>query len=188
MLGLCWPFWGLCWGHLGPKLVPCSPILGLCWGSVYPPEVILELCCVHDFTFIPKFCLKKLSPVACEATTPLVQRHFSEKAESCLGGAHPRCAAEGSRQWPARCQETLPKGSKFAHLEQCWGYGKRHSLILSPKPCSCLGRALQKCLLNRSMLAYLGAMLGLCWPIWGLCWGHVRPSWGYVGALLTLRR
>ena len=36
-------------------------------------------------------------------------------------------------------------GAKFAHLEQCWGYGKRGNLILSRKPSSCLGLALQKC-------------------------------------------
>ena len=171
--------------HPGPKLVPCSPILGLCWGSVYPPEVILELCCVHDFTFIPKFRFTKLSPVACEATTSSVQHHFPEKAESCLGGAHPQCAAEGSRQWPARCQKTLPKGPKFAHLEQCWGYGKRHSLILFPKPCSCLGRAFQKCPLNRSMLAYLGAMLGLSWLIVGAMFAHLGAMLEYVGAMFT---
>ena len=35
------------------------------------------------------------------------------------------------------------------------------------------------------MLAHLGAMLGLCWPICGLCWGQVRPFVGYVGAMLT---
>ena len=125
--------------------------------------------------------LEKALPSGLRGNHSISATPFLWKEESCLGGAHPRCAAEGSRQWPARCQETLPKGSKF-------GYGKRRSLILSPKPYSCLGRALQKCPLNRSMLAYLGAMLGLCWPIWGLCWGHVRPSWGYVGALLTLRR
>ena len=27
----------------------------------------LELCCLHDVTFIPKCCLKKLPPVACES-------------------------------------------------------------------------------------------------------------------------
>ena len=77
MLGLCWPSCGLCWGqarpswgyvgamlaHLESMLGPCSPTLGLCWGYVDPLEVILGLCCVHDFPFIPKICLKKLSPM-----------------------------------------------------------------------------------------------------------------------------
>ena len=66
-------------------------------------------------------------------------------------------------------------GAKFAHLEQCWGYGKRRNLILSPKPCSCLGRAFQKCPLNRSILAYLGAMLG-----------YVGAMFAHLGAMLGL--
>ena len=88
-LGLCWPSCGLCWGQVRPSWgyvgAILAPILGLCWGHVDPPEVILGLCCVHEFTFIPKFCLKKLSPVACEAPIPFVQRHVSEKVESCWG-------------------------------------------------------------------------------------------------------
>ena len=126
MLGLCWPscglcmlepgspILGLCWAMLAQlqsMLGLCWPIWGLCWGYVDSPEVILGLCCVHEFTFIPKICLKKLSPAACEAPIPFLQHHFSEKAESCLGRAHPRWAPEGSRQWPARFQVTLPKGS-----------------------------------------------------------------------------
>ena len=104
MLGLCWPSCGLCWsqvrpswGYVGAMLAQlqsmlglCWPIWGLCWGYVDSPEVILGLCCVHEFTFIPKICLKKLSPAACEAPIPFLQHHFSEKAESCLGRAHPR--------------------------------------------------------------------------------------------------
>ena len=68
-----------------------------------------------------------------------------------------------SPQWPARSQ---------------------YDPIFSPKPCSCLGRALRKCP-GRGLC---WPILGLCWPIWGLCWGHVHPSWGYLGAWLTLRR
>ena len=58
--------------------------------------------------------------------------------------------------------------------------------IFSPKPSSCLGRALQKCPLKRAyvgpswgyvgaMFAHLGAMLGLYWPPggdFGLCCFH----------------
>ena len=118
ILRLCWGYVGPSWGYVGAMLAhlesmlePCSPILGLCWGYVDPPEVILGLRWVHEFTFIPKICLKKLSPVACEAPTLFVQHHFSEKAESCLGRAHPRRAPEGSHQWPARFQERVGGGS-----------------------------------------------------------------------------
>ena len=92
---------GPSWGYVGAMLAqlrsmlgPGSPILGLCWGyfgscggyvGAMFAQVILGLCCVHEFTFIPKFCLKKLSPVACEAPIPFVQRHVSEKVESCWG-------------------------------------------------------------------------------------------------------
>ena len=55
-------------------------------------------------------------------------------------------------------------------------FGLRRAVL---QPC-CIAKPL-----NGPMLAHLGAMLGLCWPIWGLCWGQVRPSWGYVGAMLT---
>ena len=51
LLGLCWRIWGLCWGQVRPSWA----MLGL-WPRYF-----------HDVTFIPKFCLKKLSPVACES-------------------------------------------------------------------------------------------------------------------------
>ena len=89
-VGPSWDYVGAMLAHLGSMLGPCSPILGLCLVYVDPPEVILELCGFHEFIFIPKFCLKKLSPVACEALIPFLQHHFSEKAESCWGRAHPR--------------------------------------------------------------------------------------------------
>ena len=104
MLGPGSPILGLCWGYVGPSGVYVGAMfahLGAMFGLCWPPEVILGLCCVHEFTFIPKICLKKLSPMACEAPTPFVQHHVSEKAESCVGGAHPRWAPEGSHQWPA---------------------------------------------------------------------------------------
>ena len=87
ILGLCWPICGLCWGqvrpfwvyvgavlaHLGSMLGPCSSILGLCWASAddFGPS------CFHDFIFIPKFCLKKLPPVACEAQVWILCRRFA---------------------------------------------------------------------------------------------------------------
>ena len=63
--------------HLGPMLGPRSPILGLCC----PPEVILELCCLHEFTCIPQFCLEKLSPGGLRGThsifaTPLLWKSW----------------------------------------------------------------------------------------------------------------
>ena len=119
ILGLCWP---ICWamfahlgGYDGAMLPRLGAMLDHVAGEVGPSGTRrgdLGLCCVHEFTFIPQICLKKLSPVACEAPIPFLQHHFSEKAESCLGRAHPRWAPEGSRQWPARFQETLPEGRK----------------------------------------------------------------------------
>ena len=97
-------FWRLFLRLFGRFLVHFEVLLGLCWGYVDPPEVILEPCCFHEFIFIPKFCLKKLFPVACEAPTPFLHHHFSEKVEPCLERAHPRWAPEGSHQWPARGQ------------------------------------------------------------------------------------
>ena len=88
-------------GDVGPSGTPRGD-LGLCWGYVV----------FMTSPSFPKFCLKKLSPVACEAPTPFSQHHFSEKPESCWGRAHPRGAPEGSHQWPARFQETLPEGRK----------------------------------------------------------------------------
>ena len=146
-----------CWGcvDLGAMLDPSWAVLGPCWGYV-------ELCWDHVGS-----CSVKIGAIleACWGWTGLCWPIL----KFCWGFVGP-CG--------------VYVGAKFAHLEQCWGYGKRRILILSPKPCSCLGRAFQKCPLNRSILAYLG----LCWGYVGVCWGHVRPSWGYVGALLTLRR
>ena len=65
--------------------------------------------------------------------------------------------------------ETLsPVASKVASLSL--------RSIFSPKPCSCLGRALQKCSLERAYVGpswgYVGAMLAHL----GLCWGHQWPA------------
>ena len=105
--------------HLGGMLRLCCHILASCWTMLWamldrrgPPEVILGYVVFMTSPSFPKFCLKKLSPVACEAATSFLQHHFSEKAESCWGRAHPSWAPEGSHQWPARFQETLPEGRK----------------------------------------------------------------------------
>ena len=127
---ICWPILGLCWpicgvyvgamfAHLGGMLRLCCHILASCWTMLWamldrrgPPEVILGYVVFMTSPSFPKFCLKKLSPVACKAPTSFLQHHFSEKAESCWGRAHPWWAPEGSHQWPARFQETLPEGRK----------------------------------------------------------------------------
>ena len=138
-------------------------MMGLCWGQVRPSRAMLGLWQTAQPDFVSK---TLFLPGTGITKMPPEQVYFG-------------------LSWGYVGPSGVYVGAKFAHLEQCWGYRKRHSLILSPKPCSCLGRALQKCPLNRSMLAYLGAMLahlgsmlGPCSPILGL----------YVGALLTLRR
>ena len=86
--GLCCPILGLCWGCVGPFGVYVGARFAQLGAMLGDFGAIL----FHEFTFIPKFCLKKLSPVACEAPTPFVQHHVSEKAESCLWGVHPMSA------------------------------------------------------------------------------------------------
>ena len=102
------------WGYVGAML----PHLGLCWTMLWamldrraPPEVILGYVVCMTSPSFPKFCLKKLSPVACEAPTPFLQHYFFEKLESCWGRAHPRGAPEGSHQWPARFQGTRERSA-----------------------------------------------------------------------------
>ena len=97
ILGLCWPICCLCWGPCSPILRLCWPILAPCWTMLrarldrrVPAEVIWGYVVFMTSPSVPKFCLKTLSPVACEAPTPFLQRYFSEKAESCWGRAHPR--------------------------------------------------------------------------------------------------
>ena len=58
--------------HLGAMLDHVAGEVGLSGTS----RGDVGLCCFHD----PKFCLKTLSPVACEAPTPFLQRYFSEKS------------------------------------------------------------------------------------------------------------
>ena len=144
-----------CWGcvDLGAMLDPSWAVLGPCWGYV-------ELCWDHVGS-----CSVKIGAIleVCWGWTGLCWPIL----KFCWGFVGP-CG--------------VYVGAKFAHLEQCWGYGKRRNMILSPKPCSCLGRAFQKCPLNRSilaylgaMLAYLGAMLGPRSPILELYWSFVDP-------------
>ena len=79
MLGLCWPILAPCWTMLRVRL-----------DRRVPPEVTWGYVVFMTSPSFQKFCLKTLSPVACEAPTPFLQRYFSEKAESCWGRAHPR--------------------------------------------------------------------------------------------------
>ena len=74
----------------------CCHILASCWTMLWamldrrgPPEVILGYVVFMTSPSFPKFCLKKLSPVACEAPPSFLQHHFSEKAESCWDGHTP---------------------------------------------------------------------------------------------------
>ena len=94
--------------YVGAMFAHLVAMLGPCW----PPGG--DFGAMLFSWLIPKFCLKTPSPVACEAPTPFLQHHFSEKAESCPGRAHPRWAPEGSHQWPARFQEKPPEGSAVA--------------------------------------------------------------------------
>ena len=64
--------------------------------SRVPPEVILGYVVFMTSPSFPKFCLKKLSPVACEAPAPFLQHYFSEKAESCRGLAEAKVQATTS--------------------------------------------------------------------------------------------
>ena len=132
---------GLSWGYVGATFAHLGAILELCW----PSEGDFGLSCFHDFPFIPKFSLRKLPPLACEA--PRASRFAPTR-----GVRVARISDRGGRRW-----------------------------FLSPKPCPCLGLALQKCPLDRSMLAdleamleyvgamftHLGAILGLGWPSGG---------------------
>ena len=80
--------------HLGAMLALCWPIFALCWailGAMLDLRVTTRgdfgLCCFHNVAFIPKFCLKKLSPVACESHDCIVLSTV--------------CLSLSSRQWPA---------------------------------------------------------------------------------------
>ena len=111
-LGLCWRYVGPFGVYVGARFAHLGAMLGLRWPTGGDFGAML-FSWVHLHS---KFCLKKLSPVACEAPTPSLQRHFSEKAESCRGRAHPRWGPEGSHQWPARFQETFQARLPLAKL------------------------------------------------------------------------
>ena len=117
----------------------------------------------------------------------------------------PNFAWKSSPQWPARilpgrgappmhgwrlppvaCEvpENIAQGVQVRPSRAMLGLWQTSQPDFVSKTLLLPGTGITKMPLNRSMLAYLGAMLGLCWPIWGLCWGHVRPSWRYVGAML----
>ena len=165
---------GLCW----PMLGPCSPILGLCWGRVDPPEVILGLCFFHDFTFIPGFCLKKLSPVACEAPTPFLQRHFFEKVDR--GGHTPderlkaltsglRCFPKSRRRRRVPPQHGLAPWPPTPFLRET-GFvsisGASRRISIHKKCWACL--LARTVAAGESFYGLLGAVRGF-WRVWRLC-------------------
>ena len=126
-----------------PHLI-CFLTISLCFATILSaspsklyvdrPEVILGLCCFHDFTFIPKFGLKKLSPVACEAPSPFLQHNFFQKAESCLGRARPR--------WPPMSAWRLPPVACEVRRNASWGVGcSGRAPISKAKICLCDGAA-----------------------------------------------
>ena len=115
---LCWPILALCWGYVEPSLALCWAILGAILDLRVPPRGDFGLCCFYDFTRIPKFCLKKLPPVACEAPGPFLQHHFSQKATA---GKQAKQGKAGDKEkkkknfvvhWPPR-----PRTSEAATLD-----------------------------------------------------------------------
>ena len=120
-----------------------------------------------------------------------------------LYGLRPAPAMPGARNGQRRVenknfiQETLPEGRKRDRQPRAASRPIMRTLetlspvasevaslslrsIFSPKPCGCLGRALQKCALN----LYVGPSWDYVGPSAVYVGGHVRPSWGYVGAML----
>ena len=173
--------------HLGVMLGLCCHILAPCWTMFWamldhrvPPEVFLGYVVFMASPSFPKFCLKKLSPVACEAPTPCLQHQefyhiLSTKRLPRVGRGgfpthHESIWIVLGSCWELILETLHPVASEVALLSL--------RSIFSPKPCGCLGRALQKCALN----LYVGPSWGYVGPSGVYVGGHVRPSWGYVGA------
>ena len=130
----------------------CWPILKFCWGYVGSSGLYVGV----KFAHLELCWLTRLSPVACESYVWIVTGPCWTHRKAHLnrfGVMKKTWLKKRSPQWPARSQ---------------------YDPIFSPKPCSCLGRALRKC-----------PGRGLCWPILGLCWGYVGPSGVYVGAMFA---
>ena len=88
---------GLSWGYVGAMFAHLGAMLGLCWMSGGD----FGLSCFHDFTFTSKFCLKKLSPVACESHVWILCRRFACFWAPPRGLRVSRFERFCSHQWPA---------------------------------------------------------------------------------------
>ena len=165
LLGLCWPIWGLCWGQVRPSWA----MLGL-WLRYF-----------QDDTFIPKLCLKKLSPVACESHVWIVCRRFAGLRPLPSGLRVSRFERFRPQQWPAS-PLGVNVGLRRAVLQPCWA----HVAVIFSKECSLpaqwrvlkpvwahVGR------ITRSIWTWADTIPGLCWPILGYVGA---PSGVYVGA------
>ena len=122
---LCWPILGLCWpsavyvggmfAHLGVMLGLCCHILARFWTMLWamldrrvPPEVIWSYVVFMTSLHSQNFAWK--SSPQWPARHPL---HFCNTISlKKLNPAGDGCKIEGSHQWPARFQETLPRGSE----------------------------------------------------------------------------
>ena len=112
ILGLCWPILALGWGYVDPSWRH----LGACVGPSGGLRGDFGLCCFHDFTFIPKFCLKKLPPVACESHGCMVLSTI--------------CWSLSSPQWPAGftfLHVSSPRGPIRFNQATAWPQGKKCS-------------------------------------------------------------
>ena len=179
MLDPCWGYVELCENHVGSCSVKIGarlahlgaiwlyvgPFLKFCWGYVGSSGLYVGA----KFAHLELCWSKKLSPVPCESYSLNCNRPMLDAPRVQLnrfGVMKKTSLKKRSPQWPARSQYDPCEAFFLQNLAPAWdGHCE-----------------------NAPLLAHLGAMLGLCWPIWGLCWGHVRPSWGYVGAMLTPRR
>ena len=109
----------LCWGYVGPSciLAPCWTMLWAMLDRRAPPRGDFGLCCFQDFTFVPKFCLKKLSPVACESHVWILCPRFA-----CFSGLRVSRESVWGELRPS-------KGRVAAMLGSC----SRHFFIFFPK-------------------------------------------------------
>ena len=101
MLGLCWPILSPCWTMLRARL-----------GRRVPAEVIWGYVVFMTSPSVPKFCLKTLSPVACEAPTPFLQRYFSEKVNPAGDGHTPDERLKAPTSGLRGSRRRFPRGSE----------------------------------------------------------------------------
>ena len=158
-------------------------MLRLCW----PHEVILGLCCFHDFTFIPKFCLKKFPPVACVA-----------RLKICLLLSSSQCPASFTFRAfslpPVACEWHLYR-SRRRQVAKLDLFHRRCARIcyrkmLSPgnaKPIFAFWKSQFDPFSHHvgAKLAYLRAMLDLCEPHPGVKFGHFEVMLRPCGPTLS---